>query len=158
MNFDKLVAHILKENTSNVALPVLDDEREIYTLSIDMWVTISNVERIKHEWDFEFWDDFESIVNSYDQALEVMLNFCKLRARYNGVLPNFLEKMKALLIQRLEPLKDIKGVWKAGSTTPACEEFRIGVEVDQDFYRMGGLMQASSNVANQTDSQDISTW
>ena len=158
MNFDKLVAHILNENASNVALPVLDGEREIYTLNVDMWVTISRLGRIEHNWDFESWEDFNYTVDSYNQALEVMLNFCKLRAQYSGVLTKQLQEKQALLIQSLEPIKNIKGIWKAGRTTAACEEFKIGVEVDRDFYRIGGLMQASSDIANQTDSQDISTW
>ena len=158
MNFDKLVTRILKENVSNLTLPVLDGDREIYTLNVDMWVTISRLGRVEHNWDFEAWDNFDYTVDSYKQALEVMLNFCKLRAQYSGVLTKQLEEKQALLIQRLEPIKNIKGIWKAGRTTAACEEFKIGVEVDRDFYRMGGLMQASSDIANQTDSQDISTW
>ena len=113
------------------------------------------------------WDTYQDD-NKYDTLLYFGNSFQKvvdlLKSIQEQTLPGFEWKylddrlMTRLAIHKLRPFANIHGTWKVMDSTGTGrrgEGLFIGIEVDQDYYRHGGITDA---VSDTIEGEDISNW
>lgn len=113
-------------------------------------------------WDaYEELNDHDTLIYSGKDFQEVV-NFLKsvqnnTNARFNW---KYLDDRQAVtvVIHKLRPFSHIHGTWKiieSNGDGKRGVSFFIGIEVDQDYYRHGGITDA---VKDTIDGEDISNW
>ena len=145
MNFNALVNHIVKESLA-VNIPVLDGEREIYYIFINDYLLINpdsgGMTRMSRG--LNMWGHTEeTIVSGYEQAMDIVKDQCRRKAWARYMSEQQLQEVIQTIVERLQPLKHIKGTWRVvnvgsndygGCVDVFSKEFIVGVEVDVDAY------------------------
>jgi hypothetical protein len=144
MNFNTLVSLILKEEVySGYPIPVLDDKPEFYYVNIGYHLNVFPLERAE---DPDCWwaSNDESIVDSYDLAIDKVIKLCKDKSM-QLLISNELQ-LKAYIravedvTTQLDALKTIPGKWRVmdqdGDPVDSFTmRFFIGLEVDVDVHK-----------------------
>jgi len=164
MNFDKIVKQILQENRSR--LPVLDGEREIYirSVSIGDGMCFGTFDR-EGDYNIEEWDDDYNdygarvicITKNFKEALEELRSaFSDQKNQSNSKN----QKPNTLPPEAIEKItKDIGyliGTWKVMWDLANSNCLMIGVDVDIETYRVGGIRDSVRTTVD--GDVDISAW
>ena len=164
MNFDQLVTSVLNEN--NTVAPIINPGETIVIYAI--WADGSYLGTMDKYSDKnpEQQERLESLlmdvsdlsVDSSSRAWEIFVG-----AIYHaeGALTHSTKALNSFnkkLTKVLTPYMHIHGQWFAGES--CAGPFCMGVTVDLNHpdYRASGLRDVASDIANQTDNQDISDW
>jgi len=112
------------------------------------------------------WEAYENIFSDTllysGKHFEDVVNL--LKSIQEQTLPGFEWKylddrlLTRLAVHKLRPFANIHGTWKvidATGTGKRGEGVFIGIEVDQDYYRHGGITDA---VTGTVEGEDISNW
>lgn len=164
MNFNQLVTSVLNENNSAVPIINPGETTVVYAIWADgsflgtmekysdktprdqniFESLLIDADDLQVENSSRAWDIFTSEIYRAEGALTTTTR----------ALNNFNKKITKILT----PYMHIHGQWFAGLSCsgPLC----MGVKVDLNHpdYRASGLRDVASDIANQTDSQDISDW
>jgi hypothetical protein len=164
MNFNQLVTSVLNEN--NTAVPIIKpgETMVIYAIWADgSFLGTMDKYSDKNPKDQDILESLIMDVDdlSVDDSSRAWDIFASEIYRAEGALTHSTKAVNNLnkkLTKVLTPYMHIHGQWFAGESCggPFC----MGVKVDLNHpdYRASGLRDVASDIANQTDVQDISDW
>ena len=164
MNFDQLVTSILNEN--NTTIPKIDSGETIviYAVYADgsyLGTMDRYSDKIPKDQDILeslLIDTDDLSVDNYDRAWTI---FASEIYHAEGDLTNTtsaVNNFNKKLSNVLTPYMYIHGQWFAGESCGGPLVMGVKVDLNHPDYRLTGLRDVASDIANQTDSQDISDW
>ena len=184
MKFNNLITHILESLTTKVH-PTLDQEREAYTVAVmepmeddyspqdPLTIKVGFEESNNGELWSQWWDFNHDVLyqgGNIEQAFKV---FCDTYRRLVKVETSKWKRTSPEKLQEcfdtvetnikttrqcIDTFKHIHGEWKVFDMGRYVDPLLvIGLEVDVKKYRVGGLIDAASNIAGD-DTNNIIDW
>jgi len=187
MNFDQLVSSILNESSFTSKLPVLDGERELYLVgtstpwpiyegdvdNLTRWTYDSAIERC-FDVDDEIHDEQTFYIgqDNYSEMIQALKqwfdenwnNIIEQHEMYADEEDDYKGSIKIIhhqdhvyneFLKQLQPVSKLKLKRCKVLTLEHC--ICVAVEVDTDYYRIGGITDAISGTLNDNE-PDISSW
>ena len=148
--------------------PVLDGNREIYASMLQDTDCAFPMHRVD-EYSIDNWDFFKKNFKekTYEQAVSDYIDFINIDFYFqtptwydSGNRSNVPKKLfKQLILKDLKRYKNLRGKWYSEYIRYISMDYEyiIGVEVDIEEYRTGGLINAV-NTDLQQDEIDITDW
>jgi len=148
--------------------PILDGEREIYACMIQDTDSAGPLHRV-NEFSIHNWDFLKSRYKekSYEQAVNEYIDFIntdiyfQTPTWYDSDDDNNISKklFKKLVLKDLKRYKNIRGKWYSEHTRfiSMDYEYIIGIEVDAESYRIGGLKDTITSTL-EGDETNITNW